>query len=69
MGWRVCGTRDRLSITEWFGHRHFILLVVLVIHGIQLNQCIESIPRQCLSQSEAIHQPPSLTRASIYSLQ
>lgn len=67
MGWRVCGTRDGLSITI-FGHRLLILLIILVIHGIQFNQCIEAIPRQCLSQSEANHQPP-LNRASIYSLQ
>lgn len=38
MRWRVCGTRDGLSITERFGHRHLILLIIVVIHGIQLNQ-------------------------------
>lgn len=52
MGWRVCGTRDGLSITEWFGRRHFILLIMLVIHGIQLNQRIEAIPRQFVTVSE-----------------
>lgn len=32
--------RDGLSITECFGYRRLILPIILVIHDIQLNQCI-----------------------------